>query len=263
MSTRILAATVLAAALSSTPAHAELDVGAGIEHYTWEETLQDSSLRPKEDGFRYALHLKWTESGNSGLLYAYNAKVYSGRVAYDTYTLVGNTPVSVNTDYIGMTHEGQLIFRDRLDNYRLDYVGGLGWDSWRRNINRSQIEDYSVWFLRAGFTLDLPRQAAGFHGGGGLKVPIYTIEDAHLDSLGFSSNPQLSPGKGVSLYAELAYRASKYWDIVGYYDSWRFSQSDPVYVTTRDTTLCGSTQCSIVQPQSGMNAFGLKAMLSF
>ena len=263
MSTRILAATILASALLSPPARAEVDIGAGIEHYTWEETLEGSPLQPREDGFRYALHLKWIEDGNRGLLYAYNAKLYSGRVAYDTFTLVGNTPVSVQTDYVGTIHEGQLIFRERLDSYRLDYVAGLGWDSWRRNINRSQIEDYSIWFLRTGFSLDLPRQGTGFHGGGGLKVPINTIEDAHLDGLGFNSNPQLSPGKGVSLYAELAYRASKYWDIVGYYDSWRFSQSDPVYVTTTDPTLCGSTLCGIVQPQSSMNAFGLKAMLSF
>lgn len=258
MSARIFAATFFATILLSSAVHAEWSGGAGIEHYTWEESLQDTPLAPKEIGSRYALHLKWVEDGDSDLLYSYSGKLYSGRVPYDTYEQPpSNVPVSTQTDYSGMTHEGQLISRRHLGNYRLDYVGGLGWDSWRRTINTNQIEDYSVWFLRTGVSLDQPMQGAGFHGGGGLKLPIRTSEDAHLDSLGYSSNPQLSPGKSVSLYAELAYRTGKYWDIVGYYDSWRFQQSDPVYTTN------GATPYSIVQPQSSMNTLGLKALYSF
>jgi hypothetical protein len=257
MSTRILAATFLASALFSPLASADWASGAGVEHYSWEETLQSPPLSPKESGSRYALHLKWMENGDSGLLYAYSAKLYTGRVDYDTYTQFSYAPVSTQTDYNGMTHEGQLIARHNLGDYQLDYVGGLGWDSWRRTINMNQIEDYSIWFLRTGVSLDQPRQGTGFHGSGGLKLPIRTSEDAHLDSAGYDSNPQLSPGKRFSLYAELAYRPGRSWDIVGYYDSWRFSQSDAVTATS------GGSLYSIVQPQSSMNTFGLKAMYSF
>ncbi len=262
MSARIFAATLFATALLSTEAHADWGIGTGIEQYSWEETLQSPALTLKESGSRYALYLKWMEDRDSGLLYAYNAKLYSGRVAYDTYTQFSYTPVSTQTDYSGMMHEGQLIARNYLGNHRLDYVAGLGWDSWRRTINMNQFEDYSIWFLRTGVSLDRPMQGAGFHGGGGLKLPFRASEDAHLDSAGFSSNPQLSPGKSVSLYAELAYRTGNYWDIVGYYDSWRFTQSGPVYATAPGSAQC-SILCSIVQPQSSMNTFGLKAMYSF
>ncbi len=257
MSTRILAAILFAMALHSTTALAEWSSSAGVENYRWEESLAGSSLTPKENGSRYALYLKWVEDGDSGLLYSYSGKLYNGRVPYDTYTQLSHTPVSTQSDYSGITHEGQLISRHYLGNYRLDYVGGVGWDSWRRTINTNQIEDYSVWFLRTGISLDQPLQAAGFHGGGGLKLPFKTSEDAHLDSAGFNSNPQLAPGKSISLYAELAYRTGNYWDIVGYYDSWRFTQSEPVYATS------GGSLYSIVQPQSSMNTFGLKALYSF
>lgn len=257
MSTRILAATLFVSALLPSVAAAGWEGGAGVEQYSWEETLQSPPLSPKESGSRYALHLNWEENGDSGLLYAYRAKLYNGRVQYDTYTQLSYTPVSTHTNYNGMTHEGQLISRRNIGNYQLDYVGGLGWDSWRRTINMNQIEDFSIWFLRTGISLDQPMQGRGFHGSGGLKFPIKTSEDAHLDSMGYDANPQLSPGRSPSLYAELAYRTGKYWDIVGYYDSWRFSQSAPV------TASSGGTLYSIVQPQSHMNTFGLKALYSF
>ncbi len=255
---RILVTSLALYTLISAPAaHAQWDGGVGIEHYTWDETLQSPPLSPRESGSRYALHLQWQEDSDSGLLYGYRGKLYNGRVDYDTYTQPGYVPVSTYTDYSGMTHEGQLISRSYLGDYRLDYIGALGWDIWRRTIGGNQIEDYSVWFMRTGINVDQPALGAGFHGGGGLKLPLHTSEDAHLISSGFSSNPELSPGRSVSLYAELAYRIDSYWDIVGYYDSWRFQESDPVYATR------GGSLYSIVQPQSSMSAFGLKAMHSF
>lgn len=257
MSTRFLAAALVVSSLLPSAAVAQWLAGAGVEQYSWEETLQSLPLRPAEHGSRYALHLKWTQDADSGLLFAYSAKLYSGRVQYDTYTQLSHTPVSTYTDYSGMTHEGQLISRRKLGRYQFDYVGGLGWDSWRRTINMNQIEDFSIWFLRTGVSLDQPGQGRGFHGSGGLKLPLITSEDAHLDSMGYSSNPQLEPGKSISLYAEIAYRTGKYWDIVGYYDSWRFAQSSPV------TASYGASPYSIVQPQSNMNTFGLKAMFAF
>lgn len=257
MSTRFFIAMLVAITLWSTTAHAEWSAGAGIESYSWKESIQGSSLSLKESGSRYALNLMWMENGDRELLYSYSAKFYSGTVPYDTYDMNTLAPVSTQTDYSGMTHEGQLISRHALGRYSLDYVGGLGWDNWRRTIGHNQIEDYSIWFVRTGINLDQPMHGAGFHGGGGVKLPFSTNEDAHLDSAGFNSNPKLSPGKNVSLYAELAYRTGKYWDIVGYYDSWRFKQSEPVYVTS------GGTLYSIVQPESSMDTFGLKALYSF
>lgn len=257
MSTRILAAAFYASTLFSSAAMADWQGGGGVGNYGWEESIQSPALTTRENGTRYALQLKWMEKTDNSLLYGYSAKLYTGRVQYDTYTQTTYTPVSTQTDYNGITHEGLLISRRNMGNYQLDYVGALGWDSWRRTINTNQIEDYSIWFVRTGINLDQPMQKVGFHGGGGLKLPFRTSEDAHLDSAGFDSNPQLTPGKSVSLYAELAYRTGKDWDIVGYYDSWRFKESEPVSATS------GGNIYSIVQPQSSMNTFGLRALYSF
>lgn len=242
MSTRIIVASLFASTLFSPALQAEWEGGTG------------SSL-PRENSSRYALHQHGGENGDSELLYTYSAKLYNERAPYDTQP--GYFPVSTQTGYNGMSHEGQLISRRHLGNYRLDYVGGLGWDSWQRSINMNQTADYSVWFLRTAFSLEQPMQGAGFHGEGGLKLPFRTGQDAPLMSTGYSSNLQPSLENGVNLYAEVAYRSGKYWDIVGYYDSWHFKQADSVY------TPAGSNIYSIVQPQSGMNTFGLKAMYSF
>ena len=133
-------------------------------------------------------------------------------------------------------------------------------DSWQRSIDNnghSQIEDFFIIYLRGGLNLERPAHVTGLHGGGGLKYPIYTWEDAHLDNQGYDSNPTLSPGKDISLYAELGYRISMRWDIVGYYDSWRFKQSNTVFASR------GGMMYGIYQPKSSMDAYGLRVMYSF
>jgi hypothetical protein len=257
MRARIFAAMLFAPLLLPAVAQAEWSSAAGVDNYSREEALAGSPLALGKNSSRYALHLKWVEDGDTGLLYSYSGKLYSGQASYDTRTLTSYSPVTTQTDYNGMAHEGQLISRRYMGNYRLDYVGGLGWDSGRRTANMNQLEDYSVWFLRTGVSLDQPLQGAGFHGGGGLRLPLSINENASWGSAGLSSSPQLAPDKSVSLYAEFAYRTDNYWDIVGYYDSWRLRQPAPVEAYS------GSSLYSIVQPQSGMNTLGLKAMYSF
>lgn len=254
MSTRILAATLFAAGLFSTAAVAEPDLenAAVVLHYSQEETPQYSSLLPKDSGSRYALSLKWTESADSGLLYAYRAKLYSGR--FENNFQANDVPSATATNYSGITHEGQLIARQSMGDYRLDYVGGLGWDSWQRSNNMNVADDYSTLFMRTGISLDQSTQASGFHGSGGLKLPLRASQDPYLDS---GASPQQAFRKGVSLYAELAYRPGKYWDIVGYYDSSRFKQSESI------GTPSGISIYSIAQPQTRINTLGLKAMYSF
>lgn len=257
MSTRILAAILFASALSSPVAMAGEDQRSGLSIIpsSQEGTLQGSTLAPKENSSRYALHLKWMDDSDSGLLYAYSAKLYSGR--FENGFQPDDAAAASRTDYNGITHEGQLIARQNLGKYRLNYVGGVGWDNWRRTNNLSQPDDYSILFLRTGVSLDQPTQGKGFHGSGGLKLPIRATQDSQPGRTSIAANQPLTLGKGVSLYAELAYRPGKYWDIVGYYDSSRFKQSESIGITS------GSTIYSITQPQSRINTFGLKAMYSF
>jgi hypothetical protein len=255
---RILLAISLLTAIS---AQAAWDVGVGLENYQWVEYPERINGTPKETGVRSALFVNWTQEGGQGALFAWRAKLYSGTVNYDTFLVSTGAPVSTQTDYSGVASEGQLFYRDDLGNYNLDYLGGLGLDYWRRSIRNTgfnQIEDYSILFMRAGVRLLKPGRGAGLHGECGIKYPVATREDAHLTSLGYTSNPTLSPKGEVSGYAELGYRINARFDVVGYYDSWRFGRS--VNVMANDAA--GATWL-IHQPKSNMDAVGIKLLVSF
>lgn len=247
-------------------AHAEWSAGIGPENYNWTEYPAGSALHPKESGLRSAVFVNWTQDRDTGFLFAWRAKIYSGRVKYDTAYIATGTPVSTHTKYSGAASELQLRYRIDAGALNVDYLAGMGADTWSRtveNIGFNQVEDYSILFMRAGVDLGPPEREAGFHGGFGLKYPVATNEDAHLDQLGAYNNPSLSPGSSVSAYAEFGYRINQLFDVVGYYDSWRFSQSDPVVVYTPAGGLCGPTgACLIYQPESHMNTVGLKLNVS-
>lgn len=259
MTARILPAIVLLIATSS--AQAAWDAGVGMEDHQWIEYPAGINGTPKETGIRSALFVNWTQEGERGALFAWRAKLYGGTVNYDTFLISTGAPVSTKTDYGGAVNEGQLFYRDDLGTYKLDYLGGLGLDFWRRSIRNTgfdQIEDYYILFMRAGLRLAKSRREAGFHGECGFKYPVSTKEDAHLGSIGFTSNPFLYPKGEISGYAELGYRINARFDVVGYYDSWRFGRSADVMAT--DTA--GATWL-IHQPKSTMTASGIKLLVSF
>lgn len=251
----LLATTVLTATPS---AQAAWDIGVGPEAYQWIEYPTDTSGNPKEFGMRLGLFVNWTQEGDQGLLAAWRAKVYAGTVNYDTFDIDTGKPTSTTTDYLGVASEPQLFYRYNLGAYKLDQLAGIGLDNWRRRIGGNQIEDYSVLYLRAGLRLARSRREAGFHGELGLKYPVSIGEDAHFESLGYTSNPPLSPKPALSGYAEVGYRINSTYDLLGYYDSWRFNRSDDVAVTNT----AGATK-PFYQPKSNMDALGIKLLVSF
>ncbi|MES1981923.1 MAG: hypothetical protein V4443_05535 [Pseudomonadota bacterium] len=260
----ILCCALVAPAMYSTTVAAAWDIGGGAEMYSWVEitSAAGETRKPKELGFRKAFSFNWEQDDVRDVMLGYRGKVYLGTVNYDTYIQMNGSPndgdpVSTTTQYLGMTHEGQMTYRSSFGSYRLDYVGAAGWDWWKRTIGYSQVEDYSILFVRGGIAFDQPARGSGWHGGGGLKYPFFTREDSHLDAQGFNSNPILTPGKDISFYAEISYRISKQLDVVGYYDSWRFSKSNVVISSN------SSGSFHIWQPESSMDAIGLKAMFSF
>ena len=258
MLTRILLA--IGILLGASSAQAEWDFGAGLENYQWQEYATGNTGNPKESGMRSALFLNWVKEGD-GALFAWRAKLYGGTVNYDTFLQSSGAPVSTKTDYNGAANEGQFIYRYNLGSYSLDQIGGLGLDFWRRSIRSgggNQIEDYSILFLRAGLQLAKSKREAGIHGGLGIKFPLATREDAHLDSAGYSSNPVLAPKGRISGYAELGYRVDARFDVLAYYDSWRFARSADVIAKDAAGTTWG-----IFQPQSNMDALGIKLLLTF
>jgi len=227
----------------------------GVEYFKWKESTVPSVT---ETGPRFAAGLNWNQRKDAGWLAAYRGKLYTGRVDYSGALLLTGAPVSGRTDYNGITNEIQAIYRAA--GSTVDFVGGLGWDYWQRNLSASQKEDFNIVFLRLGADLNT-RTKVGFYGGAGVKYPVYTRENAHLTDIGFDQNPDLKPGKDVSLYAQLGYRLNNRWDLIGYYDSYRFSQSDSVRVTA--IRFFPGTNFSLIQPRSSMDAFGVKLQYTF
>ncbi|MDO8990331.1 MAG: hypothetical protein Q7U91_11945 [Sideroxyarcus sp.] len=263
MTAKILLAIFFLTAASA--ASAAWDAGAGLEDYRWVEYPEGIDGTPKEYGPRSALFVNWTQDGERGLLYAWRAKLYAGKVDYDTFLLAApHTPVSTQTEYSGAASEAQLLYRSNVGSYKLDQIGGLGLDVWRRailNSGGSQIEDFSILFLRAGLRLAKPGKQAGLHAELGIKYPVSTNEDAHLTSLGYTTNPAISPGRAASGYAEIGYRINPRFDVLGYYDSWRFKRSEDVRAN-KPGDLPG-TYWLIHQPESKMDAVGIKLLVSF
>lgn len=189
---------------------------------------------------------------------AYRLKVYKGNVDYEGAFLFSGAPVSSRTHYWGMTNEIQGIYRTADRGF--EFVGGLGWDSWERDLAPQQKEDYDIYYLRLGVNIN-SRTKQGFFGGGGAKFPIYTTEDAHLQSIGADQNPRLHPGRDLSLYGELGYRINPKWDLIGYYDGFRFRESNRVSVTAR--ALAPGATFTVFQPQSRMDIVGVKIQYTF
>lgn len=259
MTGRILLATALL--VSSATACAAWDAGVALEDYQWMEYPEGIHGTPREAGLRSALLVNWMQEGDRGALFAWRARLYGGTVNYDTFLISNGAPVSTKTDYGGVAAEGQMFYRDDLWAYKLDLLGGLGLDFWRRSIRNAsfnQIEDFAVWFMRGGVRLSKPRKEAGLHGEFGFKYPFSVGENAHLTSLGYTSNPTLSPKGEVSGYAEIGYRINAKFDVTGYYDSWRFGRSNDVMAT--DTA---GVNWLIHQPKSRMDATGIKLLVSF
>ena len=75
--------------------------------------------------------------------------------------------------------------------------------------------------------------------------------------MGFTTHRRLPPGKDFSFYSTLGYRVENSWDIVLYYDSYRFEESNNVAVTDGVTTVLVS------RPKSPQDQIGLKVQHTF
>jgi hypothetical protein len=241
-------------------AQAGWEVGSGLEDYHWVEFPQ-ASRNPEEDGMRSALFINWTQERDQGVVLTWHGKFYGGSVSYDTYLISSGEPITTKTDYGGGSSEAQMRYRTALAGNKLDYIGGLGVEAWRRSISSiggNQIEDYMILYMRTGMGLAQSVKAAGMHGEFGFKYPLATRENAHLDISGYTTNPKIYLGRLVSAYAEFGYRITPNFDVVAYFDTWRFGRSPNVYAEDK----LGATW-TIHQPQSNMDALGIKLLTSF
>ncbi|MBI3526388.1 MAG: hypothetical protein HY067_00270 [Betaproteobacteria bacterium] len=232
-------------------AHSQLLVNGGVEYFHWNE---NTTPEVKETGPMFTFGLAYSQEREAGALFAYRGKIWGGSVDYEGATLLGGTPLLSTTNYEGINNEVQVRWRKPGKvGGSLDGVVGLGLDLWRRELTSVQKEDYAIGYLRLGV-----ESGADYNGqwsvGLGIKLPFWTYENAHLEQIGFDSNPILHPGKELSPFGSLGYRFTEKLQVTAYYDGFRFGKSKNV-----NTNEVATGQPIIVfQPASDMSIFGLK-----
>jgi hypothetical protein len=256
----ILGAALAAVAVSG-PAYAGWSITADLEHFRWAEKTQP---RVTETGPMFGIGARFSQERPAGWQFGWRGRLYLGSVDYDGAFLDTGAPASGTTEYTGLVNEVQAAYRLPGNAQGLEFVSGLILDYWNRQLSRDQRELYWIASLRLGLQADR-RESTGWFGGGGLKYPFYTREDARLTEIGFSSNPRLEPKGAVSLYADLGYRFNRNMSLAAYYDSYRFKESDP---TPRITNpfISGCTPpggCRLIQPTSNVARLGLRLQYSF
>ncbi|HEX7052446.1 MAG TPA: hypothetical protein VF211_00750 [Burkholderiales bacterium] len=248
---KALAGALLAGAALASPARAEWSVYGELERFRWEE---DVSPRVLETGPMLGVGLRWRQDAPAALRFGYEARLYGGAVDYDGASLFGGTPLTGTTDYGGLRQELQALFRPGAGG--LELLAGVGLDYWNRQLGADQHEEYRLAYVRLGVAFDRGG-AAGWFAAGGVKHPFWTDENAHFPAIGFAPNPHLTPQGRPSLYGELGYRLGRSWSLAGYYEGYRFEESDPVLVTD------GASDFAFFQPASTLDSFGLRLRYAF
>lgn len=245
---RVLAGVLGASAIAfSGAASADWSFNGGVESFDWKESTSPSV---KESGLRWTVGLSWRQSKEPGLSLGYDLKIYNGNVDYDGAALFGApVPISDETHYRGAVNELQAIYR--MPN-GFAVVFAAGYDFWKRELNGPpQREDWKVIYGKLGGSYG-ETMKQGFLGSAGVKYPVWTRENGNFNYLGAIDNPRLRPGKDISLYATAGWRFNQNWDVVAYYDSYRFKESNVVAVQ-----FPGGIG-GFLQPESKMDVYGLK-----
>jgi len=262
----LLAAGLAGAALCSAAAHAGWSVNGDVEHFRWAESTDPSVT---ETGLMFGIGGGYRQLRPAGWQFAWRGRLYFGSLDYDGALLSTNQPATGTSEYAGLANEGQAIYRVPGSANGMEFVSGLVLDYWNRRLSSVQREQYWVASVRLGLNFDR-RESQGWFGGGGLKYPFWTRQDAHLTDIGFNANPHLEPKGALSLYGDVGYRFTRHWSLAGYYESYRFNESDSTQRLI-NPSVQGCTGvapdpaggCRVFQPQSKQDSFGLRLQYSF
>lgn len=241
-------------------------LNAGVESFHWKEFNGDQRLL-SETGPRLTVgfmldHLLQSDQTNP---YVVEARAYLGVIDYDGQTQTG-VSAQTDVDYFGINAEvmGGLRLADSL---HMDLLGGLGVDTWVRDLQNGVTangsvaqgyqEDYFILYGKLGPGFLFQSEARRAYLQFGLKYPLYTYERAYLSNIGFDSDVDLSPGKQLSGYAKWQMNWGRETDktrfgVSIYYDSYRFSSS------ASKTVSAAGTLYSVHQPESHMDVLGAR-----
>lgn len=234
---------------------AQVAMHVGAEYFRWQE---QTTPKIEETGPMFSIGFDYTQAADSGFLFGYRGRLWTGEMDYEGAELFSRAPLKGTTGYFGVTNELQGRWRRQIEEgYHFDVVLGVGWDRWRRALSRFQKEEYDVAYVRLGMDFDTP-EVDRWMIGVGAKYPLWTRLDAHLTAIGFDRNPMLKPKRDISAYAHAGYRFDRQWRLIAYADGYRFGESDPEPVThvTEGALL-------VFQPESSLLTVGARVEYSF
>lgn len=254
-------------------------VSGGLEYFHLQELNTGGARLLAETGYRYVIRATLDSAGRydpvARLLYHLELAGYAGPVDYDGQSQSidphqNNLPFSTTTHYQGVRAEavGGVRLTPETMSRSLDLIGGLGADTWRRQIDSgttaagtavSGVEEiYQVVYAKAGLGMsDLWSGRWHNYLQAGLKLPIKVNEDVNLRAVGYDRNLSLSPGNAYSGFAELTLEAPADGTCGNlllslYYQGLRFDPS-PSKLASR-----GNTVVSVWQPETHIDVFGLQ-----
>lgn len=272
--TSALAVTLLAPPAAM--ADAQFSLGAGLQSYSWYEVNSTTNARLlEEEGLRYTGHLAYDnyDRADAGLLIGLDVNGHLGEVDYRGRTLAG-VPLNTTTAYLGVNTK-MTLGRRALDfwrGYSWDWLGGLGFDYWEREIEdgvdamsnpvTGYVETYSALYAHAGVGLFRRAGQWSRYLQAGFKYPLEVDE-----KVGAPFNMRLEPGNNLSGFVSLTFYRHGADDrrdlaVSLYYDTHRFSDS-PTVLGDLDANGNGIRDDFFYQPKSDQDFFGIRASLFF
>ena len=244
----------------------QTSVQFGAQSFRWREFGDTGERLLEENGARFSIGAAFDNfrREGSGVLYSVNGKIYLGSVDYDGQTQSG-TPATTDVSYFGLNIEAQGGYRFG-QRIGLDVFGALGIDEWLRSIRDGRTttgsvaygydEYYTILYGKAGLGFFQMLNGWRYMLQGGVKMPLYTSEFVDL-----GDGVDLQPGRKPSAFANLQFdfgsgRQDRF-GVALYYDSYRFSESDPELLTYGGSTVL------VVQPRSHMDVYGLRLSYYF
>jgi len=244
----------------------QASVQFGPQSFHWREFGDTGGRLLQEQGARFSVGAAFDNfrREDAGVLYSVNGKLYLGSIDYDGQTQSG-TPATTDVSYFGLNIELQGGYRIGR-RIGLDVFGALGFDDWIRSIadgraaNGTTVygyeEYYTILYGKAGLGFFQRLDGWRYFLQGGVKMPLSTSEHVDLGS-GVDLQPGLKPSAFANFQFDFGSGRHNRFGAALYYDSYRFSKSDPELLTE------GGITYQVWQPRSHMDVYGLRLSYYF
>lgn len=257
----MLILSLSAATIAQAADNPQASIQFGLQDFRWREFGDDGARLLQEKGWRYSIGGAYDNFRREGpgLLYSVGGKLYLGVVDYDGQTQSG-IPATADVNYFGLNLEALAGYRfgQRLG---LDIFGGIGLDDWLRSLNDARTntglpvsgydEYYTIVYGKAGLGFFHLLNSWRYLLQAGVKLPLLTSEYVNLGD-GVTLQPGLKPAAFANVQFDFGAGRHNRFNVALYYDSFRFSESDP------ELLVDGGTTYLVVQPRSDMDVYGLR-----